>query len=897
MPAPLSQFVLKGFCSVSVFLVVLLHLPENLGLPSDIHIGGLFDTEDDEQELAFRIAVDKINADTSVLPRSRLVAQVEKVGIDDSFRATKKVCSLLETGIAGIFGPQSDVTSMHVQSICDAIDIPHVETRWDFQLQRADMSINLFPRPSVLSQAYVDLVKIWGWRSFSLVYDEHEGVIRLQDFLKEAQINDWRVQLYQFRPSHAYRDIFWRIKSAGESRIVLDVKRDSLRTVLKHAQQVGMMTESHNYLITSLDLHTIDMEDFKYGKTNITGFRLVDENNADLQALVVELNTKWSGSSKKLDLPIKTIRTETALMYDAVQLFAKALQDLDGSKAINFPPISCDSGLRGLDGSSIINFMKPSSIQGLTGKVKFDEQGFRSEFVLDLIYLTKDGLEKIGAWAPGKGINITKNMSNEYDTLLLQNKTLIVTTYVNSPYAMLKDSAAKLTGNARYEGFCIDLIDHLAKLLGFKYIIKEVADRAYGIKNETGHWNGMIGELINGVADIAIVDLTITSSREEAVDFTMPFMNTGISILFKKPTTKVTTLFSFLSPFSMEVWIYVMGAHIGVSITLFLVGRLSPYEWDNPHPCRQDEQVLENSFSLMNSLWFTIGSLMQQGSDLAPRAMSTRTIAGIWYFFTLIMISSYTANLAAFLTVEKVIYPVENAEDLAKQTKIKYGCLGSGSTKAFFKESKIPTYQKMWNFMNSNPNVFMPNNEKGVERVMQGDYAYLMESASIEYITERNCNLTQIGGLLDSKGYGIATRKGSKYRTPLSSGILKLQEDGILHILKERWWKQKKGGGKCMDDSKKSSSGVTELGLGNVGGVFVVLLTGLALAAFVAVIEFFWKARKLAHVDREPLCKEMFRELKFALSCRSSTKPVIGRKQDNCGEFRVSTIPGYSTQY
>ncbi|GFT15015.1 glutamate receptor, ionotropic kainate 3 [Trichonephila clavipes] len=101
------------------------------------------------------------------------------------------------------------------------------------------------------------------------------------------------------------------------------------------------------------------MEDFKYGKTNITGFRLVDENNADLQGLVVELNTKWSGAIRKLDFPIKTIRTETALMYDAVQLFAKALQDLDGSKSIYFPNISCDSGLRGLDGSSIINFMKP----------------------------------------------------------------------------------------------------------------------------------------------------------------------------------------------------------------------------------------------------------------------------------------------------------------------------------------------------------------------------------------------------------------------------------------------------------------------------------------------------------------------------------------------------------
>lgn len=79
----------------------------------------------------------------------------------------------------------------------------------------------------------------------------------------------------------------------------------------------------------------------------------------------------------------------------------------------------------------------------------------------------------------------------------------------------------------------------------------------------------------------------------------------------------------------------------------------------------------------------------------------------------------------------------------------------------YLKESKIPTYQKMWNFMNSNPSVFMSNNDKGVQRVMQGDYAYLMESASIEYITERNCNLTQIGSLLDSKGYGIATRKGN----------------------------------------------------------------------------------------------------------------------------------------
>lgn len=108
--------------------------------------------------------------------------------------------------------------------------------------------------------------------------------------------------------------------------------------------------------------------------------------------------------------------------------------------------------------------------------------------------------------------------------------------------------------------------------------------------------------------------------------------------------------------------------------------------------------------------------------------MSTRTVAAIWYFFTLIMISSYTANLAAFLTVEKVVYPIEDAEGLASQNKIEYGCLGSGSTKAFFAESSIAVHKRMYEFMKRRPHVFMKSNREGINRVRNsnGNYAYLM---------------------------------------------------------------------------------------------------------------------------------------------------------------------------
>lgn len=59
--------------------------------------------------------------------------------------------------------------------------------------------------------------------------------------------------------------------------------------------------------------------------------------------------------------------------------------------------------------------------------------------------------------------------------------------------------------------------------------------------------------------------------------------------------------------------------------------RLSPYEWYNPHPClRERHNLLENQYTLGNSLWFPVGGFMQQGSEIMPRALSTRCVSGVW---------------------------------------------------------------------------------------------------------------------------------------------------------------------------------------------------------------------------------------------------------------------------
>ena len=60
----------------------------------------------------------------------------------------------------------------------------------------------------------------------------------------------------------------------------------------------------------------------------------------------------------------------------------------------------------------------------------------------------------------------------------------------------------------------------------------------------------------------------------------------------------------------------------------------------------------------------------------------------------------------------------------------------------------------------STPSVFVKDSNEGIERVKKGNYAFLMESVMIDYSVQRNCSLMQVGGLLDSKGYGIGTPIG-----------------------------------------------------------------------------------------------------------------------------------------
>ncbi|XP_043369169.1 glutamate receptor 2 isoform X1 [Dermochelys coriacea] len=816
---------------------------------NSIQIGGLFPRGADQEYSAFRVGM--VQFSTSEF---RLTPHIDNLEVANSFAVTNAFCSQFSRGVFAIFGFYDKKSVNTITSFCGTLHVSFITPSFPTD---GTHPFVIQMRPD-LKGALLSLIEYYQWNKFAYLYDSDRGLSTLQAVLDSAAEKKWQVtainvgNINNDRKDETYRSLFQDLEVKKERRVILDCERDKVNDIVDQVITIGKHVKGYHYIIANLGFTDGDLSKIQFGGANVSGFQIVDYDDP----LVSKFVQRWSTLEEK-EYPgahTSTVKYTSALTYDAVQVMTEAFRNLrkqriEISRRGNAGDCLANPAVPWGHGVEIERALKQVQVEGLTGNIKFDQNGKRINYTINIMELKNTGPRKIGYWS-----EVDKMVVNPIDGPLgnestgLENKTIVVTTILESPYVMMKKNHELLEGNERYEGYCVDLAAEIAKHCGFKYKLTIVGDGKYGARDaDTKIWNGMVGELVYGKADIAIAPLTITLVREEVIDFSKPFMSLGISIMIKKPQKSKPGVFSFLDPLAYEIWMCIVFAYIGVSVVLFLVSRFSPYEWhteefEDGRETQSNEST--NEFGIFNSLWFSLGAFMQQGCDISPRSLSGRIVGGVWWFFTLIIISSYTANLAAFLTVERMVSPIESAEDLSKQTEIAYGTLDSGSTKEFFRRSKIAVFDKMWTYMKSaEPSVFVRTTAEGVARVRKskGKYAYLLESTMNEYIEQRKpCDTMKVGGNLDSKGYGIATPKGSSLRTPVNLAVLKLSEQGVLDKLKNKWWYDK---GECGAKDSGSKEKTSALSLSNVAGVFYILVGGLGLAMLVALIEFCYKSR------------------------------------------------------
>uniref|UniRef100_A0A8C3VND2 Glutamate receptor n=1 Tax=Catagonus wagneri TaxID=51154 RepID=A0A8C3VND2_9CETA len=832
------QHIFAFFCTGFLGAVV------GANFPNNIQIGGLFPNQQSQEHAAFRFALSQLTEPPKLLP------QIDIVNISDSFEMTYRFCSQFSKGVYAIFGFYERRTVNMLTSFCGALHVCFITP--SFPVDTSNQFV-LQLRPE-LQDALISIIDHYKWQKFVYIYDADRGLSVLQKVLDTAAEKNWQVTAVNILTTteEGYRMLFQDLEKKKERLVVVDCESERLNAILGQIIKLEKNGIGYHYILANLGFMDIDLNKFKESGANVTGFQLVNYTDT----IPAKIMQQWKNSDARDHTRVdwKRPKYTSALTYDGVKVMAEAFQSLrrqriDISRRGNAGDCLANPAVPWGQGIDIQRALQQVRFEGLTGNVQFNEKGRRTNYTLHVIEMKHDGVRKIGYWnEDDKFVPAATDAQAGGDNSSVQNRTYIVTTILEDPYVMLKKNANQFEGNDRYEGYCVELAAEIAKHVGYSYRLEIVSDGKYGARDpDTKAWNGMVGELVYGRADVAVAPLTITLVREEVIDFSKPFMSLGISIMIKKPQKSKPGVFSFLDPLAYEIWMCIVFAYIGVSVVLFLVSRFSPYEWHSEEFEEGRDQTTSdqsNEFGIFNSLWFSLGAFMQQGCDISPRSLSGRIVGGVWWFFTLIIISSYTANLAAFLTVERMVSPIESAEDLAKQTEIAYGTLEAGSTKEFFRRSKIAVFEKMWTYMKSaEPSVFVRTTEEGMIRVRKskGKYAYLLESTMNEYIEQRKpCDTMKVGGNLDSKGYGIATPKGSALRNPVNLAVLKLNEQGLLDKLKNKWWYDK---GECGSGGGDSKDKTSALSLSNVAGVFYILIGGLGLAMLVALIEFCYKSR------------------------------------------------------
>ncbi|GAA6221985.1 glutamate receptor U1 [Lates japonicus] len=432
---------------------------------------------------------------------------------------------------------------------------------------------------------------------------------------------------------------------------------------------------------------------------------------------------------------------------------------------------------------------------------------------------------------------------------------LRITTIKQEPYTVSKGT--------QLEGFCMDLLSEVAKKVGFKYRVQLVKDGSYGRQDDNGNWNGMIGEVVRGEADLAIAPLTLTAAREKAVGMTKPFMQTGISILLRKDISEGSGFFDFLTPFTAETWVGILIAYLGTAASIFLAARLSPCEWSQPH----SEQ---NRFSFLHSLWFTAGALTLQGAGPHPKALSGRVICCSWWLFTVVLLACYFSNLSSSKSPESSQLTVKGFEDLANQDMIEYGCLAGSSTLAFFKNSNNPVYRRIYEHMERTKS-FVSSMDEGVRRAKEGNFAFIGESVSLDLAVARHCELVRAHEVIGMRGYSIAAALGSPLIKNLSVAVLQLSEAGELAYLRSKWWASS-----CIADKAKSTAGQ----LHSLKGMFLVLSLGLVLGALLAVLELTSKSRRSAAEQRKSCCTVLTEELSLRLRTSDASRAQENADKD-----------------
>ncbi|KAL2333978.1 hypothetical protein Fmac_015191 [Flemingia macrophylla] len=842
----------KGLSSTGVVL-------DNSKIPAFVNIGVLYSFNTSVGRMvktAVEAAVDDVNSDPSILGETTLKVSLQEDTKYRGFLSIAEALQLMATQTVAIIGPQTSTTAHVISHIANELQVPLLSfTATDPTL--SSLQFPFFIRTSFSDiyemTAIADLVNYFGWREVIAVYgdDDHgrNGMSALGDKLAERRCKiSFKAPMTPEATREEITDVLVQVALAESRVIVLHTSTAWGPKVLSVAKSLGMMENGYvwiatTFLSTWLDMGTPLSSDATDNMQGVITLRMHIPDSKLKKWFVSRWNNLTNLKAANGSLGLSTYGI---FAYDTVYALAHALDAF--FKQGNHITFSHDPKLSQLRGDSMhLNSVKifnegnllrkniyDVNMTGVSGLFTYTSDGNLVNPAYEIINVIGTGTRRIGYWSNYTGLSIVPpealyskppNRSSGSQKLLpvlwpgdttqkprgwvFPNNGRMLKIGVPKRVSY-REFVSQVQGTDMFKGFCIDVFLSAVNLLPYAVPYKFVS---YGNGDSNPSNTELVRLITAGVFDAAVGDITITTERTKMVDFTQPYIESGLVVVASVKKTD-SNAWAFLTPFTPMMWTV-------TAIFFLLVGAVV---WILEHRLNDDFRGPPKQ-QMVTILWFSFSTMFFAHRENTVSTLG-RFVLLIWLFVVLIINSSYTASLTSILTVQQLSSPVKGIESLIN-SKEPIGYLQGSFTRTYLIE-EIGIHESRLVPLKT-PEETTKALEKGPHK--GGVAAYVDERAYIELFLSSRCDFSVVGQEFTRNGWGFAFPRDSPLAVDLSTAILELAENGDLQRIHDKWLLSSA----CLSQGAKLE--VDRLKLRSFWGLYLVCGLACVLALLIYLVQ------------------------------------------------------------
>ncbi|XP_038994184.1 glutamate receptor 3.4-like [Hibiscus syriacus] len=782
--------------------------------PKVIHIGALFTVNSvigGAVKPALEAAIDDVNSDPNILNGIELKLVLRDTNCS-GFIGIIEALQMMQSDIVLAIGPQSSGIAHVISHAVNELQVPLLSFgATDPTLASLQFPYFLRTTHSDYFQMYAiaDIVDYYGWREVIAIFVDDDygrnGISVLGDALAKTRGKiSYKAAFSPKDPVSKISDLLVEVNLMESRVFVVHVNPDSGLNVFSAAKTLNMMSGGYVWITTDwLPLYLDSREAVDSDTMNLLQGVIALRRYTPETDLKKRFMSRWNDLKYKGSSGPGGFNSYALYAYDSVWLAAHALEvflneggnvsfssdlklgDTNGS-TLNLSSLHVFNG-----GQQLLQTLLQTSFTGLSGQIQFDQQRDLIHPAFDVLNIGGTGAQRIGYWSnhshlsivPPENLytkppNISSGSQHLYNAIWPGETSKPPRGWVfpnnGQPLRIAvpnrvgyKELASKDNRPQGVKGYCIDVFEAAINLLPY------AVPRTYmlfgdGTKNPS--YNDLVYQVSQNKYDAAVGDITIVTNRTKIVDFTQPYMESGLVVVAPVKEVK-SSQWTFLKPFTKEMWFVTVAFFLFVGVVVWILEhRINP-EFRGP-PRQQ----------LMTIFWFSFSTMFFSHRENTVSTLG-RLVLIIWLFVVLIINSSYTASLTSILTVQQLMSGIQGIDSLISSSEPIGVQDGSFAFNYLVDELNIARSRIV---QLKNPEAYLRALNLGPKA--GGVAAIVDELPYIElFLSSTKCLYHTIGQEFTKSGWGFAFQRDSPLAVDLSTAILQLSENGDLQEIHKKW--------------------------------------------------------------------------------------------------------------